>query len=145
MNERYKFRAWYYPTEDEVLDGNEGEIISHEQLANYDPATLVINESGFHFETHDGEVLSDMVLMQYTGLKDKNGVEIYEGDIVAMIWGDWLDRSEEIKYQDGQFGYGSDAIFSSLHCLQQDGVTISGLYSCFEVIGNIHQDGHLLK
>lgn len=63
-----KFRAW---------DKSEQEMVDWPGLVN-DP-------DNWWYELMSGQNEED-VLMQYTGLKDRNGVDIYEGDIVQQVY-----------------------------------------------------------
>ena len=101
--------------------------------------TLLLNYDGFAF---DEVPASDFILMQSTGLKDKNGKEIFEGDIVKYEAG-CNTVTEEVAYDKNFAGFGvrdadTDIIFTFLQLA--DVVDLSSL----EVIGNIYQNPELL-
>jgi len=74
----------------------------------------------------------EMILMQYTGLKDKNGKEIYEGDIVKDQAGDnW-----EVYFDLGQFLLKNKILLDTPISLYQEPVV--------EVIGNIYENPELI-
>ena len=123
-----KFRAW---TE-------EGKVMYYDVYPFKDD-TLLLSYDEIAF---DEVPASDFIVMQSTGLKDKNGSEIFEGDIVKYEAG-CNTVTEEVAYDKNFAGFGvrdadTDIIFTFLQLA--DVVDLISL----EVVGNIYQNPELL-
>lgn len=89
------------------------------------------------------EIFDDIVLMQFTGLSDKNGSRIFEGDIVTFKrsignWtGQYMTTTHKIVFNEEVFAfimeYGSQYIKLRKHWKYE-----------YEVIGNVHENPKLL-
>lgn len=122
MNREIKFRVY-------------DEDLKRMRYLNSSHDFICFDEKGngyYHnMQTGLGEWFSD--LMQYTGLKDKNGVEIYEGDIIE--YKDSIGKHiEEVKFDKGCF-------YAGLHCGSSTRVApklINARLS--KVIGNVYEN-----
>jgi len=78
------------------------------------------------------------ILSQYTGLKDKNGVEIYEGDILR-----WNHMQKGFKPEYSYHLVKWDTLEATMD--NPEWIGFEGDLECEEIIGNIYQNKELLK
>jgi uncharacterized phage protein (TIGR01671 family) len=122
-----KFRVW------------DGTLMLPAESIQFDTETVevLIPCDAFGCEGHPIEYdFGNVVLMQYTGLKDRNGTEIYEGDILEIT-----ELSGRIgEYKVGRYTVNFDA-----------GAYVAGSYRLglvahrAKVIGNIYKNPELLE
>lgn len=137
-----KFRAWDKFSEELV----EIKTLDFERSEG---ATCAVDYSDIN-----GDLYSEWVLEQYTGLKDKNGTDIYEGDIIKIpthyiFYGtdvdEWSDDYALVEWSEeygGFFIYGETPLWEVLF----EGHPKDGFYHKFpEIVGNIHEKPELLE
>ena len=131
MNREIKFRAWH---KDLKKMFKIGQITLEEGTWNFEP-----NDRGFIGMSIPYQ--PSFVLMQYTGLHDKNGKEIYDGDIVYCQT-KYGKAKAIIKFLDGKFvAYWNSAL---THPENGHHIACYEINKRFEVIGNIYDNPELL-
>ena len=84
--------------------------------------------------------VSKETIGQYTGLTDKNGTKIFEGDIVRVILPHFPTTIGVVEYHEDFFGVDIKDVTPTQHCI---GYAIKN--GAVEIIGNIHDNPELLK
>lgn len=157
MDKKIKFRAWNKEKLKMVealwrmkidIHGNILWTIDH-----YDGNLRLID----HEETDGNE---RFVLMQFTGLHDKNGKDVYKSDIVKAYVHNGLYSDEwvgEIVFEKGMFGIRYGDLYKHFYALSEFytatkteyisnvGEVVVESKPIFEVIGNIHENPELLE
>lgn len=121
MKREIKFRAW------NKLKG-----------VMFDPMPIV------DFKVYE---INAVELMQYTGLKDKNGVEIYEGDFVKhnnnTYVVEWRDNMGMCFLDAKRYDGGRDLVYNKDNW--RDWLWVYNVRKYIEVIGNIYQNTELIS
>lgn len=136
MTREIKFRAW---------DINKNKMFQVQKLVgNTGDSRIYADWEVFEegkkesLRSYDKMTNDEVYLMQYTGLKDKNGKEIYEGDIVKL---------------EGYYHSIYEVVFIRSSFVLQDSDKSKGLYVRIvmqdtyqmEIIGNIYENPELIK
>ena len=134
MSREIKFRAWL---KEEKKMVNVETIDFSEKSIQYLEKNEIID--AYLLRT---KFLEDVELMQYTGLDDKNGIEIYEGDILKykFPYDRRLKHVSLVKFIETEASFGLKDIYGNEIPLYR--ITANNY---FEVIGNIYENKNLLE
>ena len=134
MSKEIKFRTW------DRVNKKMGRLIklTWDKDGNLNPPfdySEIIHDDG---STYNGLIGADFIVMQYTGIKDATGVEIYEGDIILFTF----------KTAGVHFTYKGKVIFEQFMFLVEiengDCFSLNRI-SAINLLGNIHENPELLK
>jgi len=114
MNRQIKFRAWDKGWKEIVYP----DIINHNINLGAKVLKAFSEKRGLYYPLQE-----NIVLLQFTGLTDKNGKEVYCGDIVKSDWG----YSGVVDFE--------SIIYAKIECTISDNI---------EVVGNIYENKELL-
>ena len=118
-----KFRAWHKKQSKMIYDVQKTEIVHHAMSSwSGEPSGL---DHYFDEEWYE--------LMQYTGLKDKNGKEIYEGDLLLSAFCRDEENPVEVSWGDKNNGWNVN------HKNGQEGPLLKIHQQSYEVVGNIFE------
>ncbi len=135
MSREIKFRAW--------------NNANNEWLNKEDAECLTIYLDG-RYEIDMGwvKVFPDLIIEQYTGLKDKNGKEIYEGDIVKCYSRRKLIGEYQVIWNEDCGGFECESLKPLVDGgdrMLRDVRVFNEISIQFRVIGNIHENPELLE
>lgn len=147
-----KFRAWDDLNKKWFMDSPMGFDIIGE--------CVLFGEWGHFFDEFlfgkNSKTPKDLIIEQYTGVKDNNGTEIYEGDIISwcttrekgcyeghdpkekkeLITIEWISP---VEWEDGGF-----MVTESFDLDQKNNCWLCGAWQPIEIIGNIHDNPEIL-
>ena len=130
---RLKFRAW---------DKSKQKMYTASELIIWDNKVYANDIRDLTHEILNGWVIDEEYLMQSTGIFDKNGVEIFEGDILELEDGDEVIGNGKLVWNKWQAVLVVEAIGI------EDTTAFNELIddiSSYRVIGNIYENPELLE
>lgn len=150
MNNRFKFRVWN-TIEKKFINDPYGDY-----NISFEGQVIILGDSGGCSVEHD------VIIQQYTGLNDKNGKEIYEGDIVinttpdeeycspaVVVWAKYEDLTYALAYNyKGVIEPHMEQLVHILHHINSLNLIEEfrlSKFGTYEVIGNVFENIDLLK